>query len=29
MIVLIAALYRWWNTRQARRLAAEIRRTTL
>jgi hypothetical protein len=29
MIVLIAALYRWWNTRQAKRLAADRRRTTL
>jgi hypothetical protein len=29
MIVLIAALYRWWNTRQAKRLAADNRRTTL
>jgi hypothetical protein len=29
MIVLIAALERWWNTRQAKRLAADNRRTTL
>ena len=29
MIVLIAALYRWWNIRQAKRLAADNRRTTL
>jgi hypothetical protein len=29
MTVLIAALYRWWKTRQAKRLAADNRRTTL
>lgn len=29
MIVLIAALCSWWNNRQARRLAADNRRTTL
>jgi hypothetical protein len=29
MIVLIAALYRWWNNRQAKRLAADNQRTTL
>jgi hypothetical protein len=29
MIVLIAALQRWWNTRQAKRLAADGRRTAL
>lgn len=29
MIVLIGALYRWWTTRQAKRLAADDRRTTL
>jgi hypothetical protein len=28
MIVLIAALYRWWENRQAKRLAADDRRTT-
>jgi len=29
MIVLIAALHRWWNNRQAKRLAADNRRTSL
>jgi hypothetical protein len=29
MIVLIAALYRWWNAGHAKRLAADNRRTTL
>jgi len=29
MIVLIAALYRWWNNRQAKRLTADNQRTTL
>jgi hypothetical protein len=29
MIVLIAVLYRWWNDRQAKRLAADNRQTAL
>jgi hypothetical protein len=29
MIVLIAALQRWWNNRQGKRLAADSRRTAL